>query len=152
MPNAATNLVVELDELLEFVRSRHHAILMTFRSDGTPQASPVICGVDGSGRILVSTFPKRAKMVNVRRTPKAGVLVLSDEFGGAWVQIDGSAEAIDLPDAIEPLVDYHRSVSGEHPDWEEYRETMRQQGKSLIRLTPQRWSPIARAGFRPRPV
>ncbi|AYY15528.1 PPOX class F420-dependent oxidoreductase [Actinobacteria bacterium YIM 96077] len=125
---------------------------MTFRADGWPQASPVTCGVDDDGRIVVSTYPDRAKAGNVRKTPRASVVVLSDEFGDAWVQLDGQAEVLDMPDALEPLVEYYRNIAGEHPDWDEYREAMRRQGKSLIRVTPQRWGPIATGGFPPRLV
>ena len=64
------------------------------------------------------------------------MLVLSDDFGGAWVQVDGTCEVIDLPDAVEPLVDYYRAISGEHPDWDEYRAAMVAQGKCLLRVTP----------------
>ncbi len=120
----ATNTRVGRDELLDFVRPRHHQILITTRSDGTPQSSPVTAGVDAEGRIVISTYPERAKVTNLRRNPVCGVLVLSDEFNGAWVQVDGTAEVIDLPESIEPLVDYFRSISGEHPDWDEYRDAM----------------------------
>ena len=146
----ATNTEVDRDGLLEFVRPRHHMVLLTTRADGTPQASPVTGGVDAEGRIVISTYPERAKAANVRRTPRASVLVLSDDFGGAWVQVDGPAERLDLPAALEPLVEYYRCISGEHPDWDEYREAMVAQGKSLIRVTPERWSPVATGGFPPR--
>jgi len=143
----ATNTTVDLDGLLDFVRPRHHGVLLTRRSDGSPQGSPVTMGVDPGGRIVVSTYPDRAKAVNVRRDPRAGVVVLSDDFGGAWVQVDGTAEIVDMPDAVEPLVEYFRCISGEHPDWDEYRSAMVRQGKSLIRVTPTRWSPVATGGF-----
>jgi PPOX class probable F420-dependent enzyme len=143
----ATTTQVDREALLEFVRPRHHMVLLTTRSDGTPQASPVTGGVDGAGRIVVSTYPERAKAVNVRRTGTASVLVLSDEFNGPWVQVDGAAECLDLPEALEPLVEYYRSIAGEHPDWDEYRQAMRDQGKSLLRITPERWSPVATGGF-----
>jgi len=143
----ATNTPVDRDGLLEFVRPRHHLILIARRRDGSPQASPVTGGVDAAGRIVISTYPERAKAANLRRDPACSVLVLSDDFGGAWVQLDGTAEVLDLPDALEPLVDYYRSISGEHPDWDEYRAAMRTQGKSLIRITPLRWGPIATGGF-----
>lgn len=120
---------------------------MTSRADGTPQLSPVTAGIDTEGRFVVSTYPKRAKAVNVRRNPAVSACVLSDEWNGAWVQFDGQAEVIDMPDAVEPLVEYFRCISGEHPDWDEYREAMRKQGKSLIRVTIDRWGPIATGGF-----
>jgi PPOX class probable F420-dependent enzyme len=143
----ATNTRVDLDGLLEFVRPRHHVVLTTIRADGTPQLSPVTAGVDAEGRIVISTYPQRAKVTNARRHPAVSVLVLSDEWNGAWVQVDGTAEVLDLPEALEPLVDYFRSISGEHPDWDEYRAAMQKQGKSLIRITPTRWGPIATGGF-----
>ncbi|WP_305784254.1 PPOX class F420-dependent oxidoreductase [Symbioplanes lichenis] len=143
----ATNTRVSREELLEFIRPRHHAILMTTRRDGRPQASPNTCGVDTEGRIVISTYPERAKALNIRRNPQVSVCVLSDDFGGAWVQVDGTAEVIDLPDSVEPLVEYFRVISGEHPDWDEYRQAMRDQGKSLIRVTIDTWGPIATGGF-----
>ena len=143
----ATNTTVGREELLEFLRPRHHALLMTTRRDGRPQASPNTCGVDTEGRIVISTYPERAKAANIRRDPRVSVCVLSDDFGGPWVQVDGVAEVIDLPDAVEPLVEYFRCISGEHPDWDEYRAAMAAQGKSLIRLTPRRWSPVSTGGF-----
>jgi PPOX class probable F420-dependent enzyme len=146
-PNIATNTKVTLDELLEFVRPRHRAILLTRREDGSPQGSPLTCGVDDSGRIVVSTYPERAKTRNARRDARVSVIVLSDEWNGPWVQIDGTAEVLDVPESVEPLVEYFRNISGEHPDWAEYREAMVRQGKSLIRITPQKWGPVATGGF-----
>ena len=146
-PQIATTTAVDRDALLDFARTRHHVILLTTRADGTPQASPVSAGVDPEGRVVVSTYPERAKAANVRRTGTASVIVLSDDFNGPWVQIDGDAEVLDMPEAEDALVGYFRSISGEHPDWAEYREAMRRQGKSLIRVTPIRWGPIATGGF-----
>jgi PPOX class probable F420-dependent enzyme len=147
MPKIATNTRVELDQLLEFVRPRHRALLMTTRADGRPQASPLTCGVDNDGRLVISTYPERAKARNARRDARVSVLVLSDDWDGPWVQIDGSAEVIDAPESVEPLVEYYRNIAGEHPDWDEYRAAMLRQGKSLIRITPERWGPIATGGF-----
>ena len=140
---------VERDELLAFLRPRHRALLLTHRGDGSAQLSPVTCGVDEHGRVVVSTYPQRAKAVNLRRNPRASLCVLSDDFDGAWVQVDGQAEVLDLPDALEPLVDYYRAISGEHPDWDEYRAAMTRQGKSLLRVTIERWGPVATGGFPP---
>lgn len=146
-PNIATNTEVGLDGLLEFVRPRHKALLLTRRADGSPQASPVTCGVDGQGRIVVSTYPERAKARNARKDARVSVVVLSDDFEGPWVQVDGSAEVLEAEAAVEPLVEYFRVVAGEHPDWDEYREAMRRQGKALLRVTPHRWGPVATGGF-----
>ncbi|WP_328720660.1 PPOX class F420-dependent oxidoreductase [Streptomyces sp. NBC_00247] len=148
----ATNTTADRDELLAFVRPRHRALLITARSDGRPQASPLTCGLDDSGRIVVSTYPERAKTRNAKRDDKVSVVVLSDDWNGPWVQIDGTAEVIDAPDSVEPLVEYFRNISGEHPDWDGYRAAMIKQGKSIIRITPERWGPIATGGFPARLV
>src|SRR6202011_3458489 len=120
----ATADEVGLSDLLDFVRPRHRMVLTTFRADGSLQSSPVTGGVDDQGRVVIASYPGRAKSVNIRRTPKASVVVLSDEFNGAYVQIDGDAEVIDLPEAVELLVDYFRVIAGEHPDWQDYRRAM----------------------------
>ncbi|WP_346536216.1 PPOX class F420-dependent oxidoreductase [Micromonospora sp. DPT] len=143
----ASNTRVDRDALIEFIRPRHRVLLMTTRSDGRPQSSPVSCGVDAEGRLVISTYPERAKAANVRRDPRVSACVLSDDWDGPWVQVDGTAEVLDLPDALEPLVEYFRSISGEHPDWDEYRQAMVRQGKSLIRVTIESWGPIATGGF-----
>lgn len=145
----ATADTVTLSELFDFVRPRHRMVLTTFRSDGSLQSSPVSGGVDAQGRIVVASYPQRAKSANIRRRPRASIVVLSDEFDGPYVQIDGPAEVVELPEAVEPLVDYFRSIAGEHPDWDEYRQAMRDQGKCLIRVSPQRWGPVATGGFPP---
>ena len=149
--NLATADRVGKDELDEFVRPRHKGTLVTRRRDGSPQMSPVTCGLDPEGRIVVSTYPQRAKAVNARRDARVSMVIHSDEWDGPYVQVDGTAEVIDMPDAVEPLVDYFRCISGEHPDWDEYRDAMRTQGKSLIRIDIERWSPIATGGFPPPP-
>ncbi|MCZ4500392.1 MAG: pyridoxamine 5-phosphate oxidase-related FMN-binding [Marmoricola sp.] len=143
----ATNTHADLDELLEFVRPRHKFLLITRRSDSGPQASPVSGGVDPEGRLVIATYPERAKARNARANGNVSVVVLSDEWNGAWAQVDGTCEVLDVPEALDAFVDYFRSISGEHPDWEEYRQAMIDQGKSLLRITPTSWSPIATGGF-----
>ena len=143
----ATTARIDRIGLTEFLRDRHRMILQTVRADGSPQLSPVTAGLDGAGRIVIATYPGRAKAVNARRRPDVALCVLSDEWNGPWVQVDGVAEVLDMPAAEDALVDYFRGISGEHPDWDEYRAAMRLQGKSLIRVTPTRWGPIATGGF-----
>ena len=149
MPRLASTRSVGRQELLDFVRPRHRAVLLTHRRDGSPQLSLVTCGVDGSGRVLISTYPQRAKVANIRRRGQVSLVVQSDEWDGPYVQLDGDAQVLDLPEALEPLVEYYRSISGEHPDWDEYRTAMQRQGKALIAVTPTRWGPIATGGFPP---
>ncbi len=112
--------------------------------------SPVTGGVNTDGMLVVSTYPERDKTRNLRRDHHVSVCVLSDDFGGAWVQVDGIATVTDMPEAEDGLVEYFRCISGEHPGWEEYRQAMRTQGKSLITIEPTGWGPIATGGFPPR--
>lgn len=146
----ASDTIVDRAGLETFVRPRHHGILSTLRRDGSPQMSPVTIGIGPDGVVLVSSYPERAKVHNVRRHAAASVLVLSDDFGGEWVQVSGTATVVDLPEALEGLVTYFRSISGEHPDWDDYGQAMKDQGKVLIRLAVERWGPISRGGFPPR--
>jgi PPOX class probable F420-dependent enzyme len=124
----------------EFLRAHHHAVLATNRRDGRPQLSPVTAGVDDEGRVVVSTRETAIKTRNLARDPRASVCVLSDGFFGEWVQAEGTAEIVHLPEAMEFLVDYYRRISGEHPDWDDYRAAMRREQRVLVRIT------IARAG------
>jgi PPOX class probable F420-dependent enzyme len=149
MPKIAVADVVDREQLLAFIRPRHKATLMTRRSDGMPQMSPVACGVDEGGRVVISTYPQRAKAGNARRDPRVSLVVHSDDWNDPYVQLDGTAEVLDMPEALEPLVGYFRCISGEHPDWGEYRDAMRRQDKSLIRVTIDRWGPVAAGGFPP---
>lgn len=148
----ANNVRADRDGLLEFIADRHRVVLTTTRSDLSPQSSPVTAGHDAAGRLVVATYPERSKVTNARRNPLGSALVLSDDWNGPWVQVHGQLEVIDLPAALEPLVDYYRSISGEHSDWDEYRTAMVEQGKCLMRLSIESWGPIATGGFPARLV
>jgi len=124
-------------------------MLSTRRADGSEQLSPVTAGVDQEGRIVISSYPQRAKVRNLRRHNTASACFLSDQWDGPWVQVHGEAEILDLPQALDAFVDYYRCIAGEHPDWDEYRQAMLKQGKSLIRVSVDRWGPIATGGFPP---
>lgn len=143
----ATNRTVSRSEMEDFVRPRHRGVLLTTRADGRPQSSLVTMGLDDDGRVVVASYPERAKVHNIRRNPLASMTVMSDEFNGEWIHLDGTAEVVDLPEALDGLVDYFRVISGEHSDWDEYREAMTAQGKCLIRVTIDRWGPVAKGGF-----
>ncbi len=143
----ASNTAVDRQGLLDFMRPRHRVVLTTTRADGSPQMSPVTAGIDADGRVVVSTYPERAKVANARHRPAGSALVLSDEWTGPWVQLWGRFEVIDLPDALDPLVEYFRVIAGEHADWGEYRAAMTAQGKCLLRLHIDSWGPIATGGF-----
>ena len=132
---------MDLDEARAVVREQHHAVLATMRRDGTPQMSPVAAGVDAEGRVVVSSRETAYKVRNLRRDPRSWLCVLPDGFFGRWVQVEGRVEVLSLPEAMGPLEDYYRGVSGEHPDWDEYREAMRREQRVLVRIELDRAGP-----------
>jgi PPOX class probable F420-dependent enzyme len=123
------------DDAREFVARNHRAVLITRRSGGGPQTSPVLVGVDGEGMLVISTREGAYKTRNLRRDPTAVLCVLSDGFFGRWLQIEGTAQVVSLPAAMDGLVDYYRGISGEHPDWDEYRSAMQDQRRVLVRVS-----------------
>jgi PPOX class probable F420-dependent enzyme len=127
---------MEISEALAFVRAHHHAVLATTKRDGTPQLSPVTAGVDAEGRIVISTREPLAKTKNLRRDPRASLCVFTDRFYGPWVTVTGEAEIVSLPEALPLLESYYRDISGEHPDWDDYRAAMVRDERVLVRITP----------------
>jgi PPOX class probable F420-dependent enzyme len=132
---------VDVSAAREFLREHHRAVLVTFRADGRPQTSPVSVAVDDDGAAVISTRQTAMKVHNLRRDPRASLCVISDEFFGPWVQVDGTVEIVDLPQAMEGLVDYYRRISGEHPDWDDYRAAMERDRRVLLRLAIERSGP-----------
>ena len=124
-----------IDEALAFIRTHHRAVLATRRANGDAQQSPVLVVADDDGRLLVSTRETAVKVRNLRRHPRASVCVLTERFFGGWVQVTGTVEIVSLPDAMDLLVDYYRRAAGEHPDWDEYRQAMIDEGRVLVRIT-----------------
>jgi len=132
---------VELDEARSFLRENHRGVLATRRRDGSPQLSPVLVGLDGEGRATVSTREAAMKTWNVRRDPRVWLCVFNDGFYGSWIQVEGNASVLSLPEAMEPLVDYYRRISGEHPDWDDYRRAMERDRRVLLRVDLTRAGP-----------
>ena len=132
---------MDLDRAREFVREHHRAILTTTRNDGSPQMSPVAVAVDDGGHLVVSTRQGALKTRNIRRRPVAWLCVISDSFYGPWIHVEGDVEIVDLPDAMDGLVDYYRQLSGEHPDWDDYRAAMTRDNRVLLRITLRRAGP-----------
>ena len=135
---------MDLAAAREFLRTHHRSVLATTRTDGRPQLSPVVHAVDDSGHVLVSSREPAYKVRNVRRDPRVSLLAISDGFFGEWVQADGTAEVVPLPAALDLLVDYYRRVSGEHPDWDEYRRAMVSEQRCVIRMSIERAGPDRR--------
>jgi PPOX class probable F420-dependent enzyme len=131
---------MDIDLAREFVRNNHRAVLTTYHPDGRAQVSPVLVGVDEAGHAVISTRETATKTRNLAADPRVVLCVFTDAFFGDWVLIEGRASVVRLPDAMEPLVDYYRGVSGEHPDWDDYRAAMVRDRRVLLRVT------ITRAG------
>lgn len=127
---------MEIAEALDFLRANHRSVLIARRQDGEPQPSPVVHGVDAEGRIVVSSREPAYKVRNLRRDPRATVCAFTDKFFGEWVVVEGRAEIVSLPEAMEQLVDLYRQVAGEHPDWDDYRQAMARDQRVIIAITP----------------
>ena len=127
---------MEIKEALDFLGANHKSVLITFKQDGAIQPSPVNHGVDGSGRVVISSREPAFKVRNLRRNPRATLCAFTDNFYGPWVSIDGTVEIVSLPDAMEPLVDLYRQIQGEHPDWDDYRAAMVRDKRLIIAITP----------------
>ena len=132
---------MDLGQAADFLRKHHRAVLATSRADGRPQLSPVLCVTDDEGRVLISTRETALKTHNLRRDPRASLCVFTDGFFGEWVQAEGDAEIISLPDAMDLLVDYYRRVAGEHSDWADYRAAMTRDRRVIVRITLTRAGP-----------
>jgi PPOX class probable F420-dependent enzyme len=132
---------MDITSAAEFVRAHHHAVLATARGDGRPQLSPVTVAVDEESRVLISTRETAIKAKNLARDPHASLCVLSEGFFGEWIQAEGTAELIHLPEALDLLEHYYRLVAGEHPDWEDYRAAMRREQRLVVRITLTRAGP-----------
>ena len=132
---------LDVPTALTFLRDHSHAILATTRADGRPQLSPIVASVDADGQIAISSRETAVKVRNLRRDPFASLCVVSDGFYGEWVQLEGPAEIVSLPDAMDHLVEYYRSLSGEHPDWDDYRAAMVRDQRVIIRIRPERAGP-----------
>jgi PPOX class probable F420-dependent enzyme len=132
---------MDVAQAVDFVRSNHHGIMATTRADGRIAMSPIACTVDGEGRVVVSTRETAMKVRHLQRDPRVAICVLNDGFFGEWVQVEGEAEILHLPEAMDGLVDYYRSISGEHPDWDDYRAAMERERRVLLRITVTRAGP-----------
>jgi PPOX class probable F420-dependent enzyme len=132
---------VEIGRALAFLSGHPRAILATSRADGRPQLSPVVAAVDDGGLVLISTRETAIKARNLARDPRAALCVISDGFFGEWVQLEGNAEIVHLPEAMPLLVDYYRRVSGEHPDWDDYQAAMARDRRLILRITVDRAGP-----------
>ncbi len=135
---------MDLDEARSFLAEHHRSVLITRRSGGGVQASPVVHAVADNGRIWISSRETAFKVRNLRRDPSAVLCAFTDRFFGPWVQVDGRAEIVSLPGAMDLLIDYYRRVAGEHDNWDDYREAMETERRCVIAMAPERAGPDRR--------
>ena len=121
---------MEIEKGLDYVRDNSRAVLATRRRDGSPQMSPVTLGVVDD-TVVMSTRETAVKVWNLRREPTAWLCVFPDKWLGRWVQLQCRAEVVSLPEALDYLVDYYRTLSGEHPDWDDYKRAMSEDKENL---------------------
>jgi PPOX class probable F420-dependent enzyme len=132
---------VDTAAALDFLRANHRAVMATTRADGSTQMSPITVGVDAEDRVVVSTRETAYKVRHLRALPYAAICAFGNGFFGDWVQVEGPVDIVSLPEAMEPLVDYYRSISGEHPDWDDYRAVMERDRRVILRMTVERAGP-----------
>lgn len=132
---------MDLDEARVFLREHHRGVLATRRADSGIQQSPVLVNVDGEGRAIISSRETAYKVRNLRRDPWAQACVFTDSFVGQWLFVEGSADVLSLPEAMDPLIDYYTRFPDENPDWGEYRARMERERRVLIRIEFKRAGP-----------
>jgi PPOX class probable F420-dependent enzyme len=123
-----------VEDARAFVAEHHRAVLITHRQSGGLQSSPVMVGLDGEDTIVISSRETAYKVRNLREDPRLVLCVFTDAFFGPWHQIEGTAEIIALPEAMDGLVAYYRRLQGEHPDWDDYRRAMQEEQRVLLRV------------------
>jgi PPOX class probable F420-dependent enzyme len=132
---------MDVDEARAFLREHHNAVLHTYRRDGSPQLSPITASVDPDGYANISSRETAIKVKNLARDPRAALCALTNKFYGSWLFVEGRCEIVSLPEAMEMLVQYYRSVAGEHPDWDEYRTAMERDRRVMLRISFDRVGP-----------
>ncbi|MEA2447302.1 MAG: hypothetical protein QOK47_939 [Actinomycetota bacterium] len=132
---------MDVEKARKFLSENHRAVLVTRRSDGGVQTSPITVGVDDNGHATISSRTTAYKVKNLRRDPRVTICAFNDNFFGAWIQIEGTAEVVELPEAMDLLIDYYRRISGEHPDWDDYRRAMEEDQRVLVRVNIDRAGP-----------
>jgi PPOX class probable F420-dependent enzyme len=134
-----------IDRAEEFLTKHHLGVLTTRRKDDGLQMSPITPGLDAEGRVIISSRETAYKVNNLRRDPRAALCVFTPAFHGeGWVQVNGSAEIISLPDAMEFLVYLQRQVYGEHRSWPEFHERMVRERRVIIHFAIESVAPLRR--------
>jgi PPOX class probable F420-dependent enzyme len=128
-----------------FLIKHHWGVLATRRKTGGLQMSPITPGLDAEGRVIISSRETAYKVNNLRRDPRAALCVFTESFhGGGWVQVNGDAEIISLPDALDGLIYLQHQVYGEHKSWPEFRERMVRERRVMIRFAIESVAPLLR--------
>jgi PPOX class probable F420-dependent enzyme len=136
---------INIDSARDFLAQHHCGVLSTWRKDGSVQMSPITPGLDSAGRVIISSRETVFKVKNLRRNPHASLCAFTAAFhGGGWVQVNGTAAILSLPEALEPLVYLKRQTVGEQRNWDEFRHRMERERRVIIRITIESVGPLRR--------
>jgi PPOX class probable F420-dependent enzyme len=136
---------MEMDPAKEFLKKNHWGVLATRRKNGQLQMSPITVGLDSQGHAIISSRETAYKVNNLRRDPRAAVCAFTNSFHGeGWLQVNGTAKIISLPQALDTLVYLQRQAYGEHKSWPEFRERMVREKRVIICITIENVGPKVR--------
>ena len=133
---------MEIADAQKFIKDNHRACIAVRQKDGWPQMTLVTPGIDAAGRVILTSRGTTYKVKHLRRDPKVSMLIFGEQFSGSkFVQIHGSAEIVDLPQAMDGLIDWYKTVRGEHKNWEDYKKQVTDEKRVLIRINIEKVGP-----------
>ena len=133
---------MDIAEAQEFLRHNHHGVLVARKRDGSLQMTLVSPVIGGDGRVTITARESTYKVKNIRRNPQVSLLVFGEKFNGSnYIQVDGKAEVIAHPQAMDIVLDWHRQVRREPVSWDEIRKKTLAEGRIAIRLTIEKVGP-----------
>lgn len=133
---------MEIAEAKKFLRDNHHGVLVARKRDGSLQMTLVSPVIDAEGKVIITARDTTYKVKNIKRDPRVSLLVYGDQFHGSnYIQIDGKAEVLPLPQAMDIVLDWHRQIRGEPKSWDEIREKTLSEGRIAIKVTIEKVGP-----------
>jgi PPOX class probable F420-dependent enzyme len=133
---------MEVNEAREFLKDKHHGVLVTRKKDGSLQMTLVSPVISSDGRVIITARERTYKVKNIKRNPQISLLVYGEKFHGSnYIQIDGRAEVIPHPQAMDIVLDWHRRIRGEPKSWDEIRQKTLAEGRIAIRVTIEKVGP-----------
>ena len=133
---------MEIADAQKFMQENHRACIAIRQKDGWPQMTFVTPGIDPEGRVIITSRGTTYKVKHIRRDPRVSLLIFGEQYSGSkFVQIHGTAEIIELPDAMDILTYWYRQIRGEHKNWDEYSDQMKKEQRVIIRVNIEKVGP-----------